>query len=93
MTGPRQIRLDPDRLGDKESMALFLKQHIALPEWFRGNLDALADALSEVTDEVVFEVDAGMLDRFGSQDRAAKTLQVISEAAGQNPHLHLYLMQ
>ena len=86
-----QVKLDPDELSDKESMTRYLKERIPLPEWFGSNLDALADALSEISEETVFEVDADTLDAFSQDSYPKKVLHVISAACEENPHLHLYL--
>ena len=60
----RQVRLDPEVLSDREAMALYMKQELDLPEWFGGNLDALADVLSEVSEETAFVMEAGSLHAF-----------------------------
>lgn len=87
----RQIRLDSDTLSDRERMAFVMKRELDLPESFNGNLDALADLLSEVTEETVFEVETGTLDRSGTDERLNRTLQMLSRVTRENPHLHLYL--
>ena len=87
----KRIRLDPENLGDKESMSLYMKQAVELPEWFGSNLDALADALCEITDETVFEVKVGDRDEFARDGYPKKVLKVISRAVSENPHLSLYL--
>lgn len=90
-TGLKQIRLDPALLRDKECMTQFMKQHMSLPEWFGGNLDALSDVLGEVSEETVFEVEVEMIRQFREDGYPKKVLLVISRAARENPHLHLYL--
>ncbi len=87
----RQIRLIPDQLNDKESMARTMKEAIDPPEWFGGNLDALADVLSEISSETVFEVEICDLDRFAQEGYPKKVLEVICASAQDNPHLHVYL--
>ena len=90
-TGLKQIRLDPEKLMDRESMAHFMEENLELPEWFGGNLDALADVLSEVTRETVFEVEIGTASQFDMEEYPGKVLLVVARAARENPHLHLYL--
>ena len=87
----KQVRLDPGKLCDKETMAAYMKQEMELPEWFGGNLDALADVLSEITQETVFEVEVSTMGDFTSGEYPGRVLKVISGAAKENPHLHLYL--
>ena len=87
----KRVVLTAEKIGNKESMAAFMKAALDLPEYFGGNLDALADLLSEVTRETVFEVPAEMFRRIPEDGYAAKTLRVLNAAASENPHLHLYL--
>ena len=68
-----------------------MKQTMELPEWFGGNLDALSDVLSEVTDETVFEVELGARGEFAKDGYPRKVLKVVVRAVKENPHLHLYL--
>ena len=87
----KQVRLDPEVLSDKESMALYMKRELDLPEWFGGNLDALADVLSEISVETAFVAEAGSLPAFYAEGRPKMVLKVISRAVQENPHLHLYI--
>ncbi len=86
----KQIYLCPQRLTDKQAMSSFMKEHLDLPEYFGGNLDALSDVLSEVVQEVVFEADLSDADLF-KEEYPGKVLRVISRACEENPHLHLFL--
>ena len=90
-TGLRQIRLDPKVIADKDRMTDFMKRELSLPESFHGNLDALADLISEVSEETVFELETGVLDRFDKDERLNRFLRMISRSSKENPHLHLYL--
>ena len=87
----RQVRLVPDMLADKETMAWYLKKELDLPEWFGGNLDALADVLSEISEETAFVAEAAALPAFYEEGRPKMVLKVISRAVQENPHLHLYI--
>ena len=87
----RTVALDAEKIRDRESMAAYMKEQLELPDYFGGNLDALADLLSEMTRETVFEVPAEMFGRIPEDGYAAKTLRVLNAAASENPHLHLYL--
>ncbi len=72
-------------------MASFMRGALDLPDYFGGNLDALADLLSEIREETVFEVEESELDRMPEDGYAAKTMKVLCIASDENPHLHLYL--
>ena len=87
----RTVALDAAKLSDRESMAAYMKEALELPDYFGGNLDALADLLSEVSLETVFEVPADMITGIPEDGYAAKALRVLDAAAEENPHLHLYL--
>ena len=87
----KQVLLDPAFLGDKETMASYMKQQMDLPEWFGGNLDALADVLSEVSEETGFVMEAGQYAAFHTEGYPGKVLQVIRRAVSENTHLHLFL--
>ncbi len=87
----KRVALDPVYLCDKESMAAFMKEHLVLPEYFGGNLDALSDVLSEICEETVFEVKVDDLVHFLPEEYPGRVLKVISHAAEENPHLHVYL--
>ena len=86
-----QIRLNPWMLGSRESMTRCMKQELDLPDWFGGNLDALSDVLSEVSEETVFEVETRYMQAFSEEGYARRALRVILRAVEENPHLHLYL--
>ncbi len=89
--GLQQICLHPHKIKDKEAMAASMKEALDLPDYFGGNLDALADVLSEIARETVFEVEISDIDLFSREEYAKKVLKVISRACEENPHLHLYL--
>ncbi len=90
-TGLKQICLHPIKIKDKETMAASMNEVLDLPDYFGGNLDALADVLSEISRETVFEVEISDIDLFSKEEYAIKVLKVISRACEENPHLHLYL--
>jgi RNAse (barnase) inhibitor barstar len=87
----KRVVLTEEKMKDKESMASFMRGALDLPDYFGGNLDALADLLSEIREETVFEVEECELERIPEGGYAAKTLHVLCMAADDNPHLHLYL--
>ena len=87
----RRVVLTGDNIGSRESMASFMKEALQLPDYFGGNLDALSDLLSEVTEETVFEIEESELAFIPEEGYAAKTLKVLDRAAEENPHIHLYL--
>lgn len=87
----RRVVLTNEKIGSRESMASYMKEALQLPEYFGGNLDALCDLLSEVSEETVFEIEDSELARMPEDGYAAKTLKVLARACDENPHIHLYL--
>lgn len=87
----RRVVLTNEKIGSRESMASYMKEALQLPEYFGGNLDALCDLLSEVSEETVFEIEDSELARIPEDGYAAKTLKVLAVACDENPHIHLYL--
>ena len=85
------IRLDADRIKDKESMAVYMAEIFCFPEYFGRNLDALADLLSEVETETVIEIDHLNLAKICLSDYAYRTLRVLMEAANENPNITIEL--
>lgn len=88
----KQIRLDSQTLSGRDALAGIMRKELDLPQSFTGNLDAFSDYLGEVVDDTVFEVEASFAEGADPGSFAAKVLRVISDAAQENPHLHLYLM-
>ena len=87
----RRVVLTNEKIGSRESMASYMKEALQLPEYFGGNLDALSDLLSEVSEETVFEIEGSELAGMPGDGYAAKTLRVLAGACDENPHIHLYL--
>ena len=64
-----------------------LAQQLAFPEWYGGNLDALHDCLTEIGEDTAIVItDMGEADESGR-----RILSVITDSAGENPHLRVYL--
>ena len=87
--GLRLIRLDPDTITDKDRLADFMKREMGLPDSFSGNLDALADYLSEISEETTFEIESRIYDRAIADTRLDRFIRMLSHAVQENPHLHI----
>lgn len=87
----RRVVLTAQKISDRSSMAAFMKEELDLPEYFGGNLDALSDLLSEISQETVFELEESELELMPPEGYALKTVKVLNRAADENPHIHLYL--
>ncbi len=84
----RYIDLDPKRLTTKKDMGEYLTSlfEFQLPV---TNLDALHDALSEISQDTILCVSRYEMKLTCEEEYAWRTLMVISEVTIHNPHLHL----
>ncbi len=87
-----EIYLEGNRITTKEKMAAYTREIFSLPETFGGNLDALNDCLSEVTEETAICLTKENLLEICGNSYAYRTLLVLSQAAAENPHLSLRIM-
>ena len=73
------IILNGEKMEDREALHAHLKEKLALPDYYGGNLDALNDCLGERSErELVVIEDAGtLLEADGAY--AAKLLRVFSD--------------
>ena len=86
-----KIIIDGRNIDNRDDFFAAFSRQMPLPDYFGGNLDALSDLLSEVTEETVFEIEESELAFIPEEGYAAKTLKVLDRAAEENPHIHLYL--
>lgn len=64
-----------------------LAEAFDFPAWYGGNLDALHDCLTEIGEDTAIVItDMGEADEVGR-----RILSVITDSAGENPHLQVYL--
>ena len=64
-----------------------LAEAFHFPAWYGGNLDALHDCLTEIGEDTAIVItDMGEADEVGR-----RILSVITDSAGENPHLQVYL--
>lgn len=85
----RKIMLDGNRLLDRESMAMYMKEVFQLPGHFGKNLDALYDVLSEVSEDVEIVLTRGNVDTICQGKYAYKVLMVLGRAVDENPHIKI----
>lgn len=85
----RQVRLNIEYLKDKDTMARFMSWEFRFPSYFGGNLDALNDCLSEVSEDVEIVMDHKTVTEICADDYAYKVLIVLSRAVEENPHLKI----
>ena len=78
--------LDSGSVGNRETLHRVLAAGLQFPDWYGGNLDALFDCLTDVTEEVAITL-RGLDDLTPYARRVVKVLQA---AAKENPHIHLH---
>lgn len=85
----RKIVLDGNRLLDRESMAMYMKEIFQLPGHFGKNLDALYDVLSEVSEDVEIILTRENVDTICRGKYAYKVLMVLGRVADENPCIQI----
>jgi RNAse (barnase) inhibitor barstar len=88
-TMSKKIILDGNRILDRESMAIYMKEVFDLPSHFGKNLDALNDVLSEVQEDTDIVLTRRNVDEICKGKYAYKVLMVLGRAADENPHLKI----
>ena len=80
--------IDCSRMTDKESLHRYLKEALSLPDYYGGNLDALFDCLTELSEPVVLEfANPDSLIPLGDYGEAL--MATFRDAALENPMLQL----
>ena len=87
----REVVLTAAVCGDREALHRYLAEELAFPSWYRHNLDALYDCLSEVRERVTINVpDAEALEgQLGPYVR--RLIEVLAAASRENPLVVLRL--
>ncbi|MDY6085094.1 MAG: barstar family protein [Dialister sp.] len=81
------ITLDESKFISKQAAHSYLKAALALPEWYGANLDALHDALSEISEDTLLIVPKSIAaeNRLGSYGETMLT--VFQDSSQENPFL------
>ena len=82
------VILDGTTAPTKEALHQHLARELNFPDWYGGNLDALFDCLTSVTEEVTLTLDeAALTEVLGPY--AQRAGKVLARAAEKNPKIHL----
>ena len=84
----KTVTLDGAVLSSKEVLHQTLAQALAFPGWYGGNLDALFDCLTDLTQEVTIN----LREADGLTPYAQRVVRVLRAAAGENPRIHLNIL-
>ena len=82
------VILDGTTAPTKEALHAHLARELHFPDWYGGNLDALFDCLTAVSEEVTISLDeAALTESLGPY--AQRVAKVLARAAAKNPKIHL----
>ena len=82
------VILDGTTAPTKEALHQHLAKELNFPDWYGGNLDALFDCLSTVSEEVSISLDVVSLSEVLGP-YAQRVSKVLTKAAEKNPNIHL----
>lgn len=86
----RRIELSLRELqGGRKALHSYLAAVLALPEYYGGNLDALYDCLTELTEETELVVPAAVAGALEPAWYGEALLAVLQDAAAENDQLHV----
>ena len=82
------VILDGTTSPTKEALHEHLARELNFPDWYGGNLDALFDCLTAVSEEVALSLDeTALAEALGPY--AQRVGKVLARAAEKNPKIHL----
>lgn len=85
--------LDGEKVQDKERLHGWLSESLGFPDWYGGNLDALYDCLTDLSEEVRLVIVHGDKLREALGPYWDRLFQVFSQAAQDNPRFCLALRE
>ena len=88
----KEIRIDASRIVSRKLMAAYMKEVFAFDETFGGNLDALHDSLSEVSEDTVLLFDVEAMKTICTEKYAWKVMRVLLDETEDNPHIRVKLL-
>ncbi len=84
----KTVTLDGAVLASKEALHQTLAQALAFPDWYGGNLDALFDCLTDLSEEVSIT----LLNWDGLGDYGQRVKKVLLAAARENDRITLQVI-
>ena len=84
----KTVTLDGAVLDSKEALHQTLAQTLAFPDWYGGNLDALFDCLTDLSEEVSIT----LLNWDGLGDYGQRVKKVLLAAARENDRITLQVI-
>ena len=83
----KRIRLDGKKMTSRSQAHEYIMKKLNFPEYYGKNLDALADCLSEISDETEIRItnEDKLIENLGNQYKGF--IRVFSDIAESNPNL------
>ena len=85
----QDIQLDITTFEEKIALHRYLKERMGFPFYYGGNLDALFDELSSITEPTHITLRYSTVPRGGMVDYTPKLLHVFGDASRENYNLRL----
>lgn len=89
----RKIHIPGDQFTTEEELHEFLQEHFNFPHYYGKNLDALYDALSEITEKTQVIVSSSIADEANLGEYGENFLTVLEEAAQDNEELKIKITE
>ncbi|MBQ1467838.1 MAG: barstar family protein [Solobacterium sp.] len=83
------IVIDPERIKERKPAHEYMHEIFSFESFYGRNLDALADALSEVHEEYELVFTPESITEICENAYAYKILMVLGQAANTNPYIHV----
>ena len=83
--------LDGGSVGNRETLHRVLAAGLQFPDWYGGNLDALYDCLTDLTEEtsIILLHSQALAETLGTS--YGRFCRVLTDAAAENPNLHIQI--
>lgn len=83
----KKIKLDPQKMTNKEDAHNYLANALHFPAYYGGNLDALHDVLGDIEEETTIILPSELQDNDHLGSYGVSLVQVIKDAAEENDNL------
>ena len=84
----QQCEINGAEIHSRAGLHDVLSRTLQLPAWYGRNLDALHDCLTDISTDTILYITHPDALRTGLDAYAEIFLQVLTDAAGENPHFH-----
>lgn len=89
----RKIQIPGDQFSTEEELHEFVQEQFNFPNYYGKNLDALYDALSEMSEKTQVTVSSSIADEENLGEYGERFLTVLEEAAQDNTDLKIKIIE